>query len=315
MIAIIRHGDRTPKQKMKMKVSLAKRTKSSPSTLTPPPHAHQITNKRLCSLVNKHGSDPLQDVVLKQPDQMTEVLDITRALIAEAQERAAAAAAGDGDTHSDDGEEDLEKLLQLRDVLETGGRFLGINRKVKGTPSIVARKKTHTLTCHSSFHAQVQIKPKRWAVRPVSPTRGPPKDAHHASPELSSLGLAQGTSPMQLFKPLTPSHGAQAEAVAAAAAAAAASKANAAEQSKKRNTELVSVPLPRPLCSSHALHSPPGGDGGPAGAKVGWRPNTGRAPPSRGAGQALPQQHVPWRVLGPPAPALYLPPRPQDLQL
>lgn len=153
MIAIIRHGDRTPKQKMKMKVSLAKRTKSSPSTLTPPTRAHQITNKRLCSLVNKHGSDPLQDVVLKQPDQMTEVLDITRALIAEAQERAAAAAAGDGDAHSDDGEEDLEKLLQLRDVLETGGRFLGINRKVKGTPSIVARKRPpHSHAIPLSMH-------------------------------------------------------------------------------------------------------------------------------------------------------------------
>uniref|UniRef100_A0A2K5E6X9 Inositol hexakisphosphate and diphosphoinositol-pentakisphosphate kinase n=1 Tax=Aotus nancymaae TaxID=37293 RepID=A0A2K5E6X9_AOTNA len=61
VIAIIRHGDRTPKQKMKM----------------------EVTHPRFFALFEKHGGYKTGKLKLKRPEQLQEVLDITRLLLAE----------------------------------------------------------------------------------------------------------------------------------------------------------------------------------------------------------------------------------------
>lgn len=100
VIAIIRHGDRTPKQKMKM----------------------EVTHPRFFSLFEKHGGYKTGKLKLKRPEQLQEVLDITRLLLAELEKEP------DGEI-----EEKTGKLEQLKSVLEMYGHFSGINRKVQLT--------------------------------------------------------------------------------------------------------------------------------------------------------------------------------------
>ncbi|KAL1007538.1 hypothetical protein UPYG_G00088080 [Umbra pygmaea] len=101
VIAIIRHGDRTPKQKMKM----------------------EVRNPMFFDLFDKYGGYKTGKLKLKKPKQLQEVLDIARQLLLEL----------------DDGGEDCEieekksKLEQLKTVLEMYGHFSGINRKVQIT--------------------------------------------------------------------------------------------------------------------------------------------------------------------------------------
>ncbi|XP_036591220.1 inositol hexakisphosphate and diphosphoinositol-pentakisphosphate kinase 1 isoform X5 [Trichosurus vulpecula] len=100
VIAIIRHGDRTPKQKMKM----------------------EVTHPRFFALFEKHGGYKTGKLKLKRPEQLQEVLDITRLLL--------------GELEKDPGgeiEEKTGKLEQLKTVLEMYGHFSGINRKVQLT--------------------------------------------------------------------------------------------------------------------------------------------------------------------------------------
>ncbi|XP_074091358.1 inositol hexakisphosphate and diphosphoinositol-pentakisphosphate kinase 1 isoform X4 [Macrotis lagotis] len=100
VIAIIRHGDRTPKQKMKM----------------------EVTHPRFFALFEKHGGYKTGKLKLKRPEQLQEVLDITRLLL--------------GELEKDSGgeiEEKTGKLEQLKTVLEMYGHFSGINRKVQLT--------------------------------------------------------------------------------------------------------------------------------------------------------------------------------------
>ncbi|XP_013367910.1 PREDICTED: inositol hexakisphosphate and diphosphoinositol-pentakisphosphate kinase 1 isoform X8 [Chinchilla lanigera] len=100
VIAIIRHGDRTPKQKMKM----------------------EVTHPRFFTLFEKYGGYKTGKLKLKRPEQLQEVLDITRLLLAELEKEP-----------SGEIEEKTGKLEQLKSVLEMYGHFSGINRKVQLT--------------------------------------------------------------------------------------------------------------------------------------------------------------------------------------
>ncbi|XP_056666332.1 inositol hexakisphosphate and diphosphoinositol-pentakisphosphate kinase 1 isoform X3 [Monodelphis domestica] len=100
VIAIIRHGDRTPKQKMKM----------------------EVTHPRFFALFEKHGGYKTGKLKLKRPEQLQEVLDITRLLLGELEK-----------DPSGEIEEKRGKLEQLKTVLEMYGHFSGINRKVQLT--------------------------------------------------------------------------------------------------------------------------------------------------------------------------------------
>ncbi|XP_056428073.1 inositol hexakisphosphate and diphosphoinositol-pentakisphosphate kinase 1 isoform X6 [Hyla sarda] len=100
VIAIIRHGDRTPKQKMKM----------------------EVRHARFFELFEHYDGYKTGKLKLKKPEQLQEVLDIARLLLAEL------------GTHNDcEIEERKSKLEQLKTVLEMYGHFSGINRKVQLT--------------------------------------------------------------------------------------------------------------------------------------------------------------------------------------
>ncbi|NXC72803.1 VIP1 kinase, partial [Anhinga anhinga] len=100
VIAVIRHGDRTPKQKMKM----------------------EVKHPRFFELFEKYDGYKTGKLKLKKPEQLQEVLDIARQLVVEL------------GTHTDcEIEERKSKLEQLKSVLEMYGHFSGINRKVQLT--------------------------------------------------------------------------------------------------------------------------------------------------------------------------------------
>ncbi|XP_042884198.1 inositol hexakisphosphate and diphosphoinositol-pentakisphosphate kinase 2-like isoform X2 [Penaeus japonicus] len=115
VVAVIRHGDRTPKQKMKM----------------------EVRHPKFFELFAKYDGYKDGHIKLKKPKQLQEVLDIARALLSEIEQNRA-----DPET-----EEKKGKLEQLKSVLEifledlkfqeeqlgsiTYGHFSGINRKVQ----------------------------------------------------------------------------------------------------------------------------------------------------------------------------------------
>ncbi|XP_037110675.1 inositol hexakisphosphate and diphosphoinositol-pentakisphosphate kinase 2 isoform X5 [Syngnathus acus] len=100
VIAIIRHGDRTPKQKMKM----------------------EVRHPLFFELFDKCGGYKSGKLKLKKPKQLQEVLDIARLLLLEL-----------GQHNDCEIEEKKSKLEQLKTVLEMYGHFSGINRKVQLT--------------------------------------------------------------------------------------------------------------------------------------------------------------------------------------
>ncbi|XP_076127716.1 inositol hexakisphosphate and diphosphoinositol-pentakisphosphate kinase 1 isoform X2 [Alosa pseudoharengus] len=100
VIAVIRHGDRTPKQKMKM----------------------EVRNALFFDLFEKYGGYKSGKLKLKKPKQLQEVLDISRQLLVEL-----------GQHNDCEIEEKKSKLEQLKTVLEMYGHFSGINRKVQLT--------------------------------------------------------------------------------------------------------------------------------------------------------------------------------------
>ncbi|XP_027882847.1 inositol hexakisphosphate and diphosphoinositol-pentakisphosphate kinase 2 isoform X11 [Xiphophorus couchianus] len=108
VIAIIRHGDRTPKQKMKM----------------------EVRHPLFFELFKKYGGYKTGKLKLKKPKQLQEVLDIARLLLVEL-----------GQHNDCEIEEKKSKLEQLKTVLEMEsslnvnqyGHFSGINRKVQLT--------------------------------------------------------------------------------------------------------------------------------------------------------------------------------------
>ncbi|XP_042459231.1 inositol hexakisphosphate and diphosphoinositol-pentakisphosphate kinase VIP2-like [Zingiber officinale] len=106
VIAIIRHGDRTPKQKVKLKV----------------------TEEKLLNLMLKYnGGNTKSETKLKSAVQLQDLLDATRLLVPRA-------SSGYGSDSEAEGIEHAEKLQQVKAVLEEGGHFSGIYRKVQLKP-------------------------------------------------------------------------------------------------------------------------------------------------------------------------------------
>ncbi|XP_067003920.1 inositol hexakisphosphate and diphosphoinositol-pentakisphosphate kinase 2 isoform X3 [Anabrus simplex] len=99
VVAVIRHGDRTPKQKMKV----------------------EVRHPKFFEIFEKYDGYKDGHVKLKRPKQLQEILDIARSLLSEIQHRAA----------DPEIEEKQGKLEQLKSVLEMYGHFSGINRKVQ----------------------------------------------------------------------------------------------------------------------------------------------------------------------------------------
>ena len=128
VLAVIRHGDRTSKQKMKLKV----------------------TDPRLLDLICKHnGGRPRKQAKLKRPAQLQELLDVARDMVRDKLAAKNGGSGGDGESSArsaqmdagndsaggvEDLEEELEKLRQVVAVLEEGGHFSGINRKAQLKP-------------------------------------------------------------------------------------------------------------------------------------------------------------------------------------
>ncbi|XP_049954851.1 inositol hexakisphosphate and diphosphoinositol-pentakisphosphate kinase 2 isoform X3 [Schistocerca serialis cubense] len=99
VVAIIRHGDRTPKQKMKV----------------------EVRHPKFFEIFEKYDGYKDGHVKLKRPKQLQEILDIARSLLSEIELREA----------DPEIEEKQGKLEQLKSVLEMYGHFSGINRKVQ----------------------------------------------------------------------------------------------------------------------------------------------------------------------------------------
>ena len=138
VLAVVRHGDRTPKQKMKL----------------------VITQQPLLDLLDKYIDSKGKQAKLKSPKELQELLDVTRTLVQEMGERegsaggvggagaagAAGATGGAGGTggagaamseKGDEAEKEKEareKFRVIKTVLEQGGQFGGINRKVQLKP-------------------------------------------------------------------------------------------------------------------------------------------------------------------------------------
>ncbi|XP_075677723.1 inositol hexakisphosphate and diphosphoinositol-pentakisphosphate kinase 2 isoform X3 [Dermatophagoides pteronyssinus] len=100
VVGVIRHGDRTPKQKMKM----------------------EVKHPKFFKIFENYGGfkDNQHHVKLKQPKQLQEILDVARYLLSEIDQN-----------HDPEIEENRFKLEQLKSVLEMYGHFSGINRKVQ----------------------------------------------------------------------------------------------------------------------------------------------------------------------------------------
>ncbi|XP_044737753.1 inositol hexakisphosphate and diphosphoinositol-pentakisphosphate kinase isoform X2 [Chrysoperla carnea] len=99
VVAVIRHGDRTPKQKMKV----------------------EVRHPKFFEIFEKYDGYKHGHVKLKRPKQLQEILDIARSLLADIAQREA----------QPEIEEKQGKLEQLKSVLEMYGHFSGINRKVQ----------------------------------------------------------------------------------------------------------------------------------------------------------------------------------------
>ncbi|XP_070536718.1 inositol hexakisphosphate and diphosphoinositol-pentakisphosphate kinase 2-like [Ptychodera flava] len=99
VIGIMRHGDRTPKQKTKM----------------------EIKHRKFFELFEKYGGFKHGKIKLKKPSELQEVLDVTRFLLSESE----------NSRSENEIEEKRAKLEQVKNVLEMHGKFSGINRKVQ----------------------------------------------------------------------------------------------------------------------------------------------------------------------------------------
>uniref|UniRef100_A0A914HZ78 Inositol hexakisphosphate and diphosphoinositol-pentakisphosphate kinase n=1 Tax=Globodera rostochiensis TaxID=31243 RepID=A0A914HZ78_GLORO len=128
VLAVIRHGDRTPKQKMKVAVK----------------------DERFWKMFQKYDGLRKRELKLKKPTQLMEILEIVRQLLQESLEQRRSllgknthflwekrdGSASVGAEHSltnelEKCEEAIKTWEQMRAVLEMYGHFSGINRKVQ----------------------------------------------------------------------------------------------------------------------------------------------------------------------------------------
>ncbi|KAL7677580.1 hypothetical protein ACOME3_003815 [Neoechinorhynchus agilis] len=100
VISVVRHSDRTPKQKMKMEIS----------------HPLLVDMYTKLGGTDKIGSE----VKIKEPSVLQELLDIARTLLQHLR-----------DGNPNPPQEKEAKLVQLKSVLEMYGHFCGITRKVQ----------------------------------------------------------------------------------------------------------------------------------------------------------------------------------------
>lgn len=121
VLAVIRHGDRTPKQKMKV----------------------VVTDERFFELFRKYDGFKKNEIKMKRPTQLMEVLELARQILHEELIRRdeLLKVIGDRTKKRTDAsraereferrEEAIKKWDQMRAVLEMYGHFSGINRKVQ----------------------------------------------------------------------------------------------------------------------------------------------------------------------------------------
>mmetsp|Transcript_103871 Transcript_103871/g.294270 ORF Transcript_103871/g.294270 Transcript_103871/m.294270 type:complete len:1058 (+) Transcript_103871:42-3215(+) len=111
VLAVMRHGDRTPKNKMKL-------TSSRPEFI---------------ELHRRWASNPQKEVKLKTPKQLQDLLDTTNAMLTahNAAEASGSEAAGSPDLLD---KNHVEKLTLVNTVLQEGGHFDGIYRKAQLKP-------------------------------------------------------------------------------------------------------------------------------------------------------------------------------------
>mmetsp|Transcript_1652 Transcript_1652/g.5786 ORF Transcript_1652/g.5786 Transcript_1652/m.5786 type:complete len:1264 (+) Transcript_1652:193-3984(+) len=107
VLAVVRHGDRTPKQKMKLRVC----------------------HPKLLMLMMKHLDAKGRQAKLKSAEQLQELLDVVRSLHDEYRQQQTQGLPADTEVA-----DSMDKLGQIREVLEQGGKFSGINRKAQLKP-------------------------------------------------------------------------------------------------------------------------------------------------------------------------------------
>lgn len=97
-MGVIRHGDRTPKQKLKL----------------------EVKHPMFFEIFRKYDGYKTKNIKLKKPQQLQEILDVSRRLLEFLKSGS-----------SELIEEKRSKLEQIKNVLEMYGHFSGINRKVQ----------------------------------------------------------------------------------------------------------------------------------------------------------------------------------------
>ena len=101
VITVVRHGDRTPKQKLKVKIS----------------------EPLIMEYFHKYSKDPTKDLKVKDKAAMVDFLDTIKSILADAKQQ--------DDTVHD--KETVYKLRHMRDILERW-KISGLNRKLQMKP-------------------------------------------------------------------------------------------------------------------------------------------------------------------------------------
>ena len=119
ILTVVRHGDRTPKQKVKLKVK----------------HGAFI------SILLKYGGGIVKGIhkqaKLKSPQQLQDLLTAMRAVLAECEAERAAGEAPEGEAPANADDDFVAQLTVAKSILERGGAFHGINRKAQLKPIAV----------------------------------------------------------------------------------------------------------------------------------------------------------------------------------
>ncbi|KAG1662671.1 hypothetical protein FOA52_014597 [Chlamydomonas sp. UWO 241] len=160
VLAVIRHGDRTPKQKLKIRV----------------------TDAPLLAMFEKYKDAKGKQAKMKTPLQLQDLLDTTITLLADLERQAGEADAPTAVDECDAQAELREKLRIVKTVLEQG-TFAGVNRKVQLKPlrwRAVPTRRPSFVTPETSVSSDVGAAPQGTDLlsllplpRGVSPPPGP----------------------------------------------------------------------------------------------------------------------------------------------